>query len=144
MPDITHIRFRLCKAEIKQFAVFEENDIADKSEVQIKANFKVRFDEEESVVFNECTVSFVNQEKPIVKASVELGYQLTPETVEGLTKNDVFTLPQELLMYFATHTYGAVRGVLMAKLENNPVQLLLPLMEINGQSIPPFSIKLKS
>lgn len=141
---MTHIKFKLCKADIKQFAVFEENDIADKRNVQVNVGFKIRFDIEDSTVFNECTVTFINKEKPIVKVSVELGYLLTPETVRDLTENQIFKLPQKLLMYFATHTYGAVRGVLMAKLENNSVQLLLPLMEINAQAIPPFSMPLKS
>lgn len=73
-----------------------------------------------------------------------LDYSLTPETVEILTKGNTITLPRDLVMFFASNTYGAMRGILMAKLENSPVQLILPLMELIAEILPPFKVKLKN
>lgn len=142
MPEQKKATFNLCNAVINQFAIFEENNASNKEDINVNANFHIKYDEESNVVSNECSVTFLNGDKPILKAVVTLDYKLTSETVETLIKNDTLTLPKDLLMYFASNTYGATRGVIMSKLEGSPVQLLLPLMELNPENIPPFKMKL--
>lgn len=136
--------FRIVNTVINQFAVFEENYSDVNAKFDFQSALRIVFDKGTNVLACTCEVSCLNGDKPVMKASITFGYELSPETVADFTKGDTIIIPKDLLIYFGSNAYGALRGVVLAKLEPTKVRLIVPLESLDRIIDRPLVIKTES
>ncbi len=135
MPEVGKkqtAHFRIIKTNIDQFAVFEENYTNLDGVFDIKSKVLFQFDQAHSVLKCSCGVDCLKDNLIVVKAAITFEYELSEDTINGLIEGDKIKFPKDLLVFFSTNAYGALRGVIMAKLESTAIRLILPVVDLSG------------
>lgn len=123
--------FSLVNSEINQFADFPENySHKEEEEFNIKSTLNFAYDQAKSTIACSCGVNCFIDDKIIVKCEVTMTYNMTIETMKDFKDDKELNIPKDILVFFANTTYNSLRGVLMAKLSNSPINLLLPLVNL--------------
>ena len=124
--------FRLISTKIDQFASFEEND-NPAIEFEFFSTLSFDFDREKNTLFCSCSVTGNKNNIVVVKGAVTFGYELDPISSKRLSEKESteLTVPKETLIFLASKTYGGLRGVLLAKLQNTNIRLVLPLTDLS-------------
>lgn len=133
MADIKTMTFSfkpVCSV-IDQFAVFENNYKGSDVEFNINSNIKFEYDVPSRTLRCQTSAEVNQQDRIVVVVMVTMGYELEEKTVKCLTNANRITLPSELIAFFGSKTYGAMRGVLLARLEPTQVRFILPFIDIN-------------
>lgn len=121
------VMYRFSKMELEQFAMFEENCSPEPSEVQFQTEAQFSYDKSNSVLCSKIVVNMSNQDKPLVKAELKSFFDLLPESVENLRKDNRIFFSPPLLVQFASLCYGSIRGVIFAKTTGTPINnFILP------------------
>ena len=126
------VMYKYSKMELEQFAMFEENCHPGTTEVQFQTEAQFSFDKEHSVLSSTIVVSMYNQEKPLVKSELKSFFELLPESMNSLRKDNSLHFPPTLLVQFASLCYGSIRGVLYTKTMNTSLNnIVLPPLYFN-------------
>lgn len=126
------IKYNIIKGTIDQYAMFEENITSDVAGIDIQSNVKFNFNPEYRILKCTTSASVWNDSNPILKSTNSLFFELSDESMKSLQTDAEIILPQTLLIHFATLTYGALRGILIAKgNENNVLLPLLPTVDFS-------------
>lgn len=145
MPESTNksVTFRIVAAKIDQFASFEENFKAGES---IRIQSSVSFTYECRKRLLDCTVSALcsMESGPIVKGIMTVSYELSEESVNSLYEDGSLSIPADILAYFASNAYAALRGMLVGKLDSSSINFVLPISPISSMIKEPVSIKFPS
>lgn len=67
---------------------------------------------------------------PVFKCVVDLSFQIKNESWESFVDKGKRLIPLKLLVYFGSKVIGALRGALFAKLEQMPIHIVLPLVNL--------------
>ncbi|GFI38458.1 hypothetical protein IMSAGC016_00221 [Muribaculaceae bacterium] len=132
MPEKTTKRalFNIERGGIDQFAFFEDNYNVSADSLRLSSTVRFEYHTAKGMLDCECAVVGTQNGTIVLKASVLFTYGLAPETISDLSEDGSIVIPKQLLVYFASNTYGALRGVLLAKLENTPLRLILPAVNL--------------
>lgn len=124
--------------ELEQFATFGETFDAQTG-FSIDNQLSFAYDADNRVLKSLCAVSLSQPDRIFLKIAMASYFELNPDSLEALRKGDKFVLPQEILVQFASLTYGALRGALHLKVCNTPFSgIVLPpifLQEIIDQPL---------
>lgn len=124
-------KFSLVNTSIDEFAVFEDNN-ASSDRLTVNSSISFGFDRDNGILTCRAAVDYIRNDRPLVRCALSYGYKLHEETIDEFTNGDVIVIPREILVFFGSKTYGGLRGVLLAKLENTSVRTVLPLTNLNS------------
>ena len=130
-PENKPAKFSLVNTSIDQFAVFEDNN-ASSDRLTVNSSISFGFDHNNGILTCRAEVDYIRNDRPLVRCAVSYSYKLHEETINEFTNGAVIVIPREILVYFGSKTYGGLRGVLLAKLENTSVRTVLPLTNLNS------------
>ena len=137
------IGFRLIKNEIDQFAVFENNFTGADKHLMFDSSLHFHFNVNTLTLTCSCAVTCNSQTGMVATGAVSFTYEFEPSSINELRKEDVLSLPEDLLVFLGSKTYGALRGVMLAKLEPTTVRLTIPLEDLSDIIDKPLEIKLR-
>ena len=119
--------------DLGQFAMFEENYSADIQEVDFSTNTMFSYDFENRTLACKISVVSSQNEKPLFKVEVNSYFELSPDSIESLKKENEISFPPSILIQFASFCYGATRGVVFTKTIGTPLNhLILPPVYFNN------------
>jgi hypothetical protein len=105
---------------------WEKYDSSNDS-VGIETNFNFSFNKTERILKCATNLTFIQENQPFLKSELQTFYEITKESVEGLTSENVITIPRGLLCQFASLAYGSFRGIIHMKTINTDLcNLILP------------------
>jgi hypothetical protein len=105
---------------------WEKYDSSNDS-VGIETNFNFSFNKTERILKCATNLTFIQENQPFLKSELQTFYEITKESVEGLTSENVITIPRGLLCQFASLAYGSFRGIIHMKTINTDLSnLILP------------------
>lgn len=119
--------YRFLNIKINQFAYFDENFDRQNHELNIARSYSYGIDANTGHFQCVMSLTYTQNEKPVMKIETEAVYQLTEEGMERLINDNMFQMPPQTVRYFTSMLYGATRGILVCKLEGTPlVNIILP------------------
>lgn len=132
MADIKEMTFSFkpVYTSIDQYAVFEKNYKGPDTEFNVNSNIKFEYDLPTRTLKCQTSADVSQLENIVVTVMLTISYKLDEDTVRSLSHADKITLPAELIAYFGSKTYGAMRGVLIARLQSTAIRFMLPFVDI--------------
>ena len=122
-----HVLYKFSRMELEQFAMFEENYSCEVKEVEFQTEAQFSFDKSNSVLCSKIIVCMLQDTKPLVKAELRSFFNIKPESIEEIRKEDKIIFAPALLVQFASLCYGSMRGVLFTKTMGTPMSsFILP------------------
>ena len=115
------IKYRFRRMELEQFAMFKENYNKDIKEVQFQTEVQFSFYKGISVLCCRISVDMSAIDKPLAKIVLKSFFEIHPDSLKLLLKEDKIVFPPVPLVQFASLCYGAIRGVLFAKTQDTPL-----------------------
>ena len=127
-----NVLFRLIGGELLQFAVFENELPQGFNETSITTNVKFLYNGKIRTLKCVTEGLYSHKQKTFAKISNAMYFELAEESVTNLKIDTKVSVPQEILTYFASLTYGALRGMCLLKSEEFKVPLpILPPVNFN-------------
>lgn len=145
MPDekIKKAVFRIENGAVEEFAFIEDNYDASNNRFNIHSEIRFNYDSSANAVDCHSTAVVSQDSSVVLKITLMMRFGLSPDTIMALSSQSRLVLPVELLHYFASTTYGALRGALMAKIERIPINIILPAVNLNDIIREPLVIEFK-
>lgn len=142
MPDTSKklASFRIVSAEPDQFAYLEENRAKNKENTETASDISFSYDTSSRMLKCTCSVKYQENKALVLIGGLSVTFELSSDTIDHYEQTDKLEIPQDLLVFFATHTYGALRGMLIAKLESTAFRWILPIVSIKDLITTPFRI----
>ncbi|HEX9513948.1 MAG TPA: hypothetical protein VF939_25830 [Puia sp.] len=134
MAELKVIRFRLYKIITDEFAILEEKFDSSLG-ADMKINLGFNFIEDKKLVAVQVKCLFYQQAKLFLAIAVSCLFIIDPEDWDIMyeTKNKTLTLPLSPALRLSSLTVGTTRGVLHAKTEHLPVNIvIIPPVNLNG------------
>lgn len=135
--------FQIKGGGIPEYAFFEENYDDSVKQFQLHSSLGFTFNADSNVLNCLCGVKIMQENLPILKSSVSFDYAIAEETIASLRKSKKLIFPKSLLTYFGTNALGALRGVIMAKLETSQFKFILPPVNLNDIIEDDLTIEIK-
>lgn len=135
--------FRLFEEYIDEIALFEENIPSPKDTIEFNSNIGFKTEKTGVHLACECSVTCIAGGKIFAKVKVTFIYEFDPVAIEANTdkQDHSIIIPKDTLIYIASKTYGAMRGVLLAKLSTKGIKHVLPLINLSEIITTSFKIK---
>ena len=125
-------QFKIVKGELLQFAVMENELTEERSNLMNRFGVKFQFNSISRILRCVAEITFSYGDKVIAKASNGFYFALSEETVADLRLEQNISVPQQLLAYFASLTFGALRGMCVIKAGENGINLpVVPPVNLN-------------
>lgn len=115
------IKYRFRRMELEQFAMFKENYNKDIKEVQFQNEVQFSFYKGISVLCCRISVDMSAIDKPLAKIVLKSFFEIHPDSLKLLLKEDKIVFPPVPLVQFASLCYGAIRGVQFSKNQDTPL-----------------------
>lgn len=130
---MNNIQYKYSKMDLGQFAMFEENYSIEIKEVEFNTNTMFSYDSENRTLACKISVVSSQKEKPLFKIEVNSYFELSPDSIESLKKENEISFPPNILIQFASFCYGATRGVVFTKTIGTSLNnLILPPVYFNN------------
>ena len=124
--------YKYVKIDLTQFAYFEENYDQSITEIEFQTNVKFSFDKVNHILCCIILLNMLHNGKYLVKAEVKNFFDIEPNSLELLRNNGNIIFTPDLLVQFASFSYGSLRGILHVKTEGTVVnQFILPPVYMN-------------
>ena len=95
--------------------------------VGIETNFNFSYNKSERVLKCTTKLHFIQDNQIFLKSELQTFYEISKDSIEMLTNENVITIPKGLLCQFASLAYGSYRGVIYMKSINTALcNLILP------------------
>jgi hypothetical protein len=123
------ILFRLTKVEVPQFAILTDKEFPDP--IRINYGFEFSVDINLSLIRCDATISYINQEAPVMKIVVRCEYFIESDSWSSLKKDGRITFPAGFLQHLASLTTGTARGAYYGKTEGTIFnRFFIPLLDV--------------
>lgn len=100
--------------------------------VGIETNFNFSFNKSEGILKCVTNLTFIQNNQVFLKSELQTFFEITKESIDELTNENVITIPRGLLCQFASLAYGSFRGVIYMKAINTTLSnLILPPMYLD-------------
>lgn len=124
--------YKYVKIDLTQFAYFEENYDQSITEIEFQTNVKFSFDKVNHILCCIILLNMLQNGKYLVKAEVKNFFDIEPNSLELLRNNGNIIFTPDILVQFASFSYGSLRGILHVKTEGTVVnQFILPPVYMN-------------
>jgi len=124
---MSNIQYKFIKMDLTRFSPEWEKYDSSNDSVGIETNFNFSFNKTERILKCATNLTFIQENQPFLKSELQTFYEITKESVEGLTSENVITIPRGLLCQFASLAYGSFRGIIHMKTINTDLcNLILP------------------
>lgn len=128
---MSKIQYKFIKMDLTQFSPEWERFDSSNDSVGIETNFSFSFNKTEGILKCATNLTFIQENQPFLKSELQTYYEITKESIEELTCENVITIPRGLLCQFASLAYGSFRGVIHMKTINTALcNLILPPMYV--------------
>lgn len=135
--------FRIIGIKTKQFAVFESNFNREQPTLDIDNRFSYGIDLDPRQFHCMISSTLSQNMMPVIKIETEGVFQLGMDSIDSYLKDNVFEMPEPFVRYFTDMVYGAMRGILVCKLEDTQLSdVILPPVNWNDVIDRPLSISL--
>lgn len=126
------IRFMMTRIKVDQFATLGKQVPTGEIGLTINSNFKGSV--EGKAVGVEMSFDFIDKQisERIIVMNLFCEFVIQEEDWNSCIKDDVVTIPSDILEFFALHTVGTARGIMFCKTEGTV---------FNGVIIPPINVK---
>lgn len=128
MEKQIQLQYRYLRIADDQFATFEEN-YNPTSNVEFQNSVSFSYDYDNKLLSCLDTITFMQEEKVILKLGLSSYFMLHPDCVSELMNDGKLCCPKEFLWQFASLNYGSIRGVLYERTKDS---------ELNALILPPF------
>lgn len=143
MSNNIEIRYRYCKIELEQFAIFEDTCPDDLKDTDLRTAVQFSFDPEQHIICCCISVTLLHDSKILLKCQLNSYFDIDPESVDKAIRQDklyIFDIPA--LIQFASLCYGSMRGVIYAKTMNTPFNMfILPPVYFSSMIDKPFIVE---
>lgn len=133
--------FKIIGGGITQFAFFEENFNPASEDNQLDSSVSFTVESENRIIKATAEANLSQYKMPVLKCVVELSFKVKKDSWDSFTDEGKIVIPQELLVYFGSKVIGALRGALLAKLEQMPMHIVLPLVNLEEIITAPMVIE---
>lgn len=124
---MSNIQYKFIKMDLTQFSPEWERYDSSNISVGIEANFNFSYNKNEGILKCATSLIFIQENQPFLKSELQTFFEISKESIEELTSENVIILPKGLLCQFASLAYGSYRGVLYMKTINTALSnLILP------------------
>ena len=118
--------------DLTQFSPELERFDSTNDSVGIETNFNFSFNKTEGIIKCVINLTFIQDDQPFLKSELQTFFEITKESIEGLTSENLVVFPKGLLCQFASLAYGSYRGVIYMKTINTELSnLILPPMYLS-------------
>jgi hypothetical protein len=118
--------------DLTQFSPELERFDSSNDSVGIETNFNFSFNKTEGIIKCVINLTFIQDDQPFLKSELQTFFEITKESIEGLTSGNFVIFPKGLLCQFASLAYGSFRGVIYMKAINTELSnLILPPMYLS-------------
>ena len=93
--------------------------------VGIETNFNFSFNKSEGILKCVTNLTFIQNNQVFLKSELQTFFEITKESIDELTNENVITIPRGLLCQFASLAYGSFRGVIYMKAINTTLSNLI-------------------
>lgn len=129
---MNNIQYRFIKMDLTQFSPDWDRYDSKNQRVRIDSNFTFSFNKKESVLRCSTKLHFIQGDLTFLESELQTFYEIAKDSIEGLTKDNVITIPKGLLCQFASLAYGSFRGVIYMKSINTAISnIVLPPMYLD-------------
>lgn len=131
--------YRYKSMELLQFATLSNQFDPDDSIARNELRYM--FDASENTLYCVFSITLVRKsdDTPLLKAELQSGFEIKPESISLITKGDEITFPANIIAHFASLTYSALRGIIYAKTEDTAFRnYVIPVQNIQAQIKKPF------
>lgn len=129
---MNNIQYRFIKMDLTQFSPEWDRYDSKNPTIGIETNFSFSYNKSEGVLKCTTNLQFIQENQIFLKSELQTFFEITKDSIEGLTSEDVITIPKELLCQFASLSYGSYRGVIYMKSINTSLSnLILPPMYLD-------------
>ena len=141
--DMNQAFFKIVGGGITQFAFFEENYNSFSEENQLDSSVSFTVEAHKRIIKASAIANLHQLNMPVLKCVVDLVFQIKNDSWDSFAEKNNIVIPQELLVYFGSKAVGALRGALFAKLEQVPIHIVLPLVNLNEIITEPMVVEMK-
>ncbi|MDE6255104.1 MAG: hypothetical protein K2M39_02820 [Muribaculaceae bacterium] len=134
--------FKIVAGGITQFAFFEENYNSISEENQLDSSVSFTVETHKRIIKATAIANLYQSNMPVLKCVVDLVFQIKNDSWDSFANRNKILIPQELLVYFGSKAVGALRGALFAKLEQMPIHIVLPLVNLNEIITEPMVVEM--
>lgn len=129
---MSNIQYRFTKMDLTQFSPEWDRYDAGAPSVGIGTNFNFSFNKSEGILKCATNLTFIQNNQVFLKSELQTFYEISKESIDELTNENVITIPRSLLCQFASLAYGSFRGVIYMKAINTALNnLILPPMYLD-------------
>ena len=126
---MNNIQYRFIKMDLTQFSPEWDRYDSKNPMVGIETNFNFSYNKSEGVLKCTTKLHFKQENQIFLKSELQTFYEISKDSIEMLTNENVITIPKGLLCQFASLAYGSYRGVIYMKSINTALcNLMLPPM----------------
>ena len=124
---MNNIQYRFIKMDLTQFSPEWDRYDSNNPMVGIETNFNFSYNKSERVLKCTTKLHFIQDNQIFLKSELQTFYEISKDSIEMLTNENVITIPKGLLCQFASLAYGSYRGVIYMKSINTALcNLILP------------------
>lgn len=128
MENAKSLAYQYAKMEIEQFAFFEEN-YKEGSDIGFNNMVQFAFDTKQCIIRCNITVNMESEGKPLLKSSFNNYFLIKEDSLQSLLDDGKYVFPVNVLVQFASLSYGSLRGVIFAKTQGT---------KLNSIVLPPY------
>lgn len=133
--------FSIINGDCNQFAVFPEEYQNNGSNISLSISHRIDTAVADRAVRMVVFITARQEERTLLKAECSLEFKFEEESFKELRKADVYEVPVDVVRHFGALTYGAMRGVLIAKKANISFPMpVLPGLDITRLITEPLLI----
>lgn len=127
-----NIQYKFIKMDLTQFSPELERFDSSNESVGIETNFNFSFNKTERILKCVINLTFIQDNQPFLKCELQTFFEISKESIEELTSENLVVFPKGLLCQFASLAYGSFRGVIYMKTINTNISnLILPPMYLS-------------
>lgn len=129
---MSNVQYKFIKMDLTQFSPEWENFDSSNDSIGIETNFNFSFNKTEGILRCTTNLTFIQANRPFLKSELQTFFEISKESIEELTNENVITIPRGLLCQFASLAYGSFRGVIHMKTINTALcNLIVPPMYLD-------------
>ena len=129
---MSNIQYKFIKMDLTQFSPEWDRFDAGNTSIGIETNFNFSFNKSEGILKCVTNLTFVQNNQVFLRSELQTFFEISKESIDELTNENVITIPRGLLCQFASLAYGSFRGVVYMKAINTALNnMILPPMYLD-------------
>ena len=121
-----NIQYRIAGFDLTQFVPSWEG-IGENKEFEVNNGIDFSYNHEHNTIRCTHNVDFLSEGKTVLKIQLDSFITITEESAQSLSKDNKIVIPAGFLAQCASFGHGALRGIMLLKTSNTPLEgIILP------------------